>query len=351
MFRHKKRSAKPVVFMLFSICIILLLCGSFAAYQWYNANLKSYSTSTEVIDFVVAEGDTVKTVGDKLKNRSLIKSSEAFRIYFAQKGLTNSLKAGTYELSASMNVANIAEILTSGREKSTKYTIGPGQRLDQIKARMIAAGYDQAAVDNALQKETYRDHAVYSYIPKEATLEGFVFPETFYITENSGPEDIIRASLDELDEILSNEMKQSFAAKGLNVYQALTLGSIIEKELPSQADRDKAAQVFYSRLNEGIPLGADATYIYAAKVFGGEPFPELDSPYNTRKVVGLPPGPISNVSLSSLKAVANPADTDYLFYVTGDDGTNHFSKTADEHEANVTRYCTITCAPGYIAEE
>ena len=124
----------------------------------------------------------------------------------------------------------------------------------------------------------------------------------------------------------------------------------VEKEVPKAEDRKIVAQIFLKRLAEGTPLGSDATYYYASAVYGGEPFPDLDSPYNTRMYAGLPPGPINTVSKTALEAVAYPSDTDYLFFVTGDDGVNHYTKTSAEHEQATRLYCKVSCATGYVPD-
>ncbi len=114
--------------------------------------------------------------------------------------------------------------------------------------------------------------------------------------------------------------------------------------MANPADQKQVAQIFYKRLGEDIPLGADATFVYAAKKLGVTPSVDLDSPYNTRVHAGLPPGPISTPGLSALQAVAQPAPGDYLYFVSGDDGQTYFARTQEEHEANAAQYCKVNCA-------
>jgi UPF0755 protein len=128
------------------------------------------------------------------------------------------------------------------------------------------------------------------------------------------------------------------------VRQAITLASIVEKEVSNGNDRRQVAQVFLLRLQKKMVLGSDVTYIYAAAITGQTASPDLDSPYNTRKYLGLPPGPISNVSDSSLDAVAYPADGDYLYFVAGDDGKTYFSHTEAEHERLAAEHCIKLCS-------
>ncbi len=142
---------------------------------------------------------------------------------------------------------------------------------------------------------------------------------------------------------LTPELREAFSRQGLTVHQAVTLGSIIEQEVSNEPDRAQVAQVFLKRYKSDISLGSDPTAFYGAIKDGKEPSVGYDSPYNTRIYKGLPPGPIGNVSESSLNAVANPAGTDWLYFVAGDDGKTHFSKTLEEHEELTRRYCTKLC--------
>jgi len=127
------------------------------------------------------------------------------------------------------------------------------------------------------------------------------------------------------------------------LYQGITLASIIQREVSGTKDQSQVAQVFYSRLAQGTPLGSDVTYQYAAKKLGVTPSPSLDSPYNTRKYAGLPPGPIATPGLSALQAVATPAPGDYLYFLSGDDNVTYFARTDAEHEANIQNHCHKKC--------
>jgi UPF0755 protein len=154
----------------------------------------------------------------------------------------------------------------------------------------------------------------------------------------------VAASLDQMDKYLTPELRSAFAKQGLNPYQAITLASIIEKEVPKAQDRLQVAQLFLSRLKLGMKLQSDATASYGAILAGKMPSSTYDSAYNTYTYAGLPPTPVSNVTISSLKAVGSPSDTQWLYFVSGDDGTTHFARTLDEHEANVQQYCKKLCS-------
>jgi len=352
MFKHTKR--KNYLKIAGVILLIVIIIGSGASLyirRWYTNALTAVSQSSEVMVVTVEQGSSPSDIALLLEQKGLIRSARAFETYVGGSGVADQLKAGTFELSANMTTQEIVSVLVRGIEASTLYTISPGRRLDQIKKKMIDSGFTESEVDKALVPSPYSDIAVMTTLKPGASLEGYIFPETFRIDPSSTPEQIIRRSIEELDKKMTPELLARFEQKGISPFDAITLASIIEKEVPNLEDRKKVAQVFFSRLEQGIPLGADATYLYASAVFGGEPFPTNDSIYNTRINGGLPPGPISNFSSTALEAVAYPADTAYLFYVTGDDKVNYFTTTEAEHEAAVAKYCTITCAPGYIAED
>jgi UPF0755 protein len=350
MFKHTKR--RTIGKILLIVVLLLLISGAggvFALRQWYVTALKPLSSSEETVLITVNQGSTPKTIGQLLVEKGIIRNARAFETYVRGSGDADKLKAGTFELRSNMSTQEVVSVLIEGKEISTLFTIPPGLRLDQIKTRFISAGYTSTEVDAAFSVDKYRDIPLLSSLPATTTsLEGYIYPETFQITQKDTPETIVRRSITELDAIVTKEIREGIAAQGVSVHDAITLASIIEKEVAGLADRKQVAQVFYLRLSEGISLGADATYLYDAAVNGGLPFPENTSAYNTRKVQGLPPGPISNFSKSAIEAVAFPADTDYLFYVTGDDGTNYFTRTEAEHVRATKAYCTVTCAPGYI---
>ena len=142
---------------------------------------------------------------------------------------------------------------------------------------------------------------------------------------------------------LTPDVRAAFTKKGFTVHQGVILASIVEQEVSNTTDRPVVAQVFLKRLQDGMQLGSDVTAFYGAIIAGKAPSVNYDSPYNTRIHDGMPPGPISNVSTSSLQAVATPANTDYVYFVAGDDGKTYFSHTLDEHEALTEQHCKKLC--------
>ena len=331
--------------VLFGILIVVLIVGVVFVRHEYFDNLHPVDPADTTTQYLtIVSGTTSKEIGDKLKKADLIRSSEAFEWYISSHNYRDKLQAGTYKLSRSESVGQIVDKLIHGKVAADLITILPGKRLDEIREAFIKAGFNTAAVDNAFKAENYRsDHPALADNPPNADLEGFLYPETFQKTADTDPKTIIDASLAEMQQHLTTDIRNGFAAHGLTVYQGVTLASIVEQEVSKPADRAQAAQVFLTRLKSGMMLGSDVTARYGAIRAGVIPSISYDSSYNTHYHLGLPPGPISNVTDSSLRAVAHPASTSWLYFVTGDDGNTYFSKTLAEHEALTQKYCHKLC--------
>lgn len=326
------------------ITFLVVVLGVVAAVRfWYQDQLKPMGDSQLSITVVIPQGSTAQQIALLLEEKQVIKSAKAFEWYVRLNKLRGDMQAGQYVLDPSQSTPTIAKIIVKGKVQTGSFTILPAQRLDQIKAAFIKVGYNESAVNQALEASSYKNHPALISKPLGASLEGYLHPETFQTTSSTTPTEIIRQSLDETAEVLTADKTDGFRKQGLNVHQAITLASIVEQEVPSGADRRMVAQVFLNRLKNGMSLGSDVTYRYAAIVTGQEPSPFIDSPYNTRKYAGLPPGPISNVSESSLSAVANPSSNDYLFFVAGDDGKTYYSKTQAEHDNLTRQHCKVLC--------
>lgn len=325
----------------FAAVIILTFGG---LYTWYSQQLTPLAKEATSVSVTIPSGSSTKQIATQLEKKNIIKNALAFEWYVRLNNLRDSLKAGVYALDPSQSVQQISAILTDGKVQKNNYTILPAKRLDQIKASLIKVGYSEESVNAALNPASYPNHPALANKPSSASLEGYLYPDTFQVTANSTPTDIIKLSLDEMAKVLTPDLQDKLKQQGLTPHQAVILASIVEKEAPGATDRRNIAQVFLNRLRIGMMLGSDVTYQYAAAVLGIERSADIDSPYNTRKYTGLPPGPISNVSKVSLEAVANPIKNDYIYFVAGDDGTVHYSKTLAEHEALVKQYCIKLCS-------
>lgn len=312
--------------------------------EQYTANLRPVSASQQNQLVSVPSGSTAKDIAATLKQKELIRATWAFEWYVRNHGLRDKLQAGSYYIRPNMSVEEIVGVLTQGRVATDLFTILPAQRIDQVRRSFINAGYSATEVDKALNPALYAGHPALVDKPAAANLEGYLYPESFQKTADTQPEDIIKKSLDLMAANLTPDIRAGFVKQGLTVHEGVIIASIVEQEVGKESDRPVVAQVFLRRLHIGMQLGSDVTAFYGAIIAGQEPSVGYDTPYNTRIHTGLPAGPISNVSTSSLRAVASPANTDYLFFVAGDDGTTYFSHTIQEHEALTRQHCIKLCS-------
>lgn len=340
----RRRKLWPKIVAVVLVLGILIAAGSiYTVRRVYQQNLLPVNASQRTRVITIPTGASTKDIARLLKKEGLIRSEWAFERYVSTHEIAHELKAGTYELRPSQSVPEIVAILTDGKIAKNLVTILPAQRLDQIQRALISAGFSEESVKKALDPATYNDHPALVDKPPEASLEGYLYPESFEKTSETKAEDIVRQSLDEMQKRLTPQVRIAITKQGLTVFQGITLASIIEEEVSIPQDKAIVAQVFLKRLRMGMPLQSDPTAFYASAISGQPRSLSIDSPYNTYKYPGLPPGPISNVTESSLQAVINPATTDYLYFVSGDDGTTHFSRTVEEHEALTRKYCTKLC--------
>lgn len=325
------------------VLLALLAVGVVVVRNMYTNNLRPVSSSTETKVITVASGASVETIATDLKQQGLIRQVWAFERYIRNNQLGTKLQAGTYKFTPSQSAQEIARGLVDGTVAVDLVTVLPGQRLTQIRDALVKSGFDAAAVDAALEPGQYASSPVLADKPAAASLEGFLYPESYQKDASTNPKIIVEKSLEEMQARLTPSLRAAYARQGMSVYQAVTLASIVEREVSAPDDRAQAAQVFLKRLAEGRPLQSDVTALYGAVRDGQTPSVTYESPYNTYTHKGLPPGPISNVTESSLNGVAKPAATDWLYFVAGDDGKTYFSKTLAEHEALTQQHCRKLC--------
>jgi UPF0755 protein len=327
------------------LVIIIILGGGLVSLRvWYQHNLSAVSSSAQSQYFTVTSGSSLHQIAVKLKNANLIRNTRSFETYVRSNELHDKLQAGTYSFSPNMSVQQIVKKMVDGDVSRNLITILPQKRLDEIKQAFAKAGYSSSEIDSAFDPATYKDHPALASLPAGASLEGYLYPDSFEKQADTPARVIVRESLDEMQKYLTQDIINGFAAHSLNTYQGLTLASIVAQETDDPTYQPIVAQVFYTRLAKGMTLGSDVTAFYASAIKGINP-PSLgvDSPYNTRIYVGLPPGPISNMTFGALQAVAHPATTDYLYFVAGDDKKLHFSHTEAEHQDAIKKYCTKEC--------
>jgi UPF0755 protein len=341
--RRKRRMPRRILGALLFL-LLISISGVVVARHIYDSDLQPVSSNPMTVVFTVQPGSSVKQIADQLESKHLIRSSWAFQLYVHSQDNANLLQAGTYALSPSESLSSIVSTMTGGKVATRLVTIVPGFRIDQVRARLINDGFSPSSVDNALDPSQYGDLPVLAFKPTNVTsLEGFLWPDSFQKQPNTDPSVIIRESLVEMGKHLTPDVQAAFAHEGLSPYEGLVLSSIILQEVNKPADQAQVAQVFLTRLKTNMMLGSDVTAKYGAIMAGQTPSLSYDSPYNTLLHTGLPPTPISNINLSALYAATHPANTNYLYFVTGDNGTTYFSNTLEQQQANTQAYCHKLC--------
>ncbi len=342
----KKQPRRKWPFILAGAVIMASLIA--AAFIWYWQSLQPRDSGAILQKVTVESGMTPRGIGQMLEGKSIIRSSLAFEIYTSVSGKSGVLQAGTYKLGASQSVSEIVDHLSKGLQDSQDVIILPGMTLKQladptVEKSLAAQGYLAEEIKRAYAATTYSSPLLKD-LPEGQGLEGYLLPETYRVGAGDSLESLLQRAIDEFYTRLQNEgLIDKFAAKGLNLHQAITLASIVQQEVGEASYQPQVAQVFLTRLDIGMMLGSDVTYIYAARQADATPSPDYESPYNTRKYAGLPPGPIGTVTLSALRAIAEPASGDYLYFVAGDDGVTYFSRTLEEHEALRDAHCIELC--------
>ena len=331
--------------MIGSVLLLLLVGLTGGSRAFYELNLKPVSNSQKSEIFTVPAGATISQIGNLLQSHGLIRSAWVFDWYVHSDNLTDKLEAGTFSLSPSDSVSQIAGIIASGHVAEGAVTILPGKTVSQIETSLINSGLAPDQVKAAMNPANYPGLPILDDKPASVdTLEGLLYPDTFDKTSTTSAEHIVRESLTEMGQHITPSMQAAFASEGLSVYQGITLASIVEQEVSKPSDQSQVAQVFLSRLKQNIPLGSDVTANYGAVINGQPPSLSYDSPYNTLIHSGLPPTPIGTISLSALNAVAHPAPTSWMYFVTGDNGKTYFEQTLQQHNADTAQYCHKLCA-------
>ena len=286
--------------------------------------------------FIVKKGTGLKSVATELERRKLIKSKDLFIFWALLKGGSRDLKAGEYSLNQSMSSITIFTILASGAVKTHPLTIPEGLAAEQIADILAQKGLVDKREFMALAMDK---NLAASFQIDGQSLEGYLFPDTYLLSRDIGAQQIIDLMIKRFWDIFSNLKKGHETPMSLR--EIVTLASIVEKETGLAEERPLIASVFLNRLKRRMRLESDPTVIYGLKDFDGNLTKkdlQSPSPYNTYRNRGLPPGPIANPGRESLKAVINPAQTDYLYFVSRNDGSHYFSTTLREHNRAVIRY-------------
>lgn len=341
--RHLTGFAKGLI--VFVIALIIGIGMFFAMNRLMNPPVEELNLSGTTVSVTIPEGAGTEDIAEILKENDLIGSVFGFKLTSKLEGFDGTYKQGTYSIDTGMTKRQIMELLQSGKVAADlKLTVPEGYTVKQIAAKAEEAGICTAEeFINEVNNGTF-DYDFLKDLPeREYRLEGYLFPDTYFLSESMTAHDVINAMLTRFNQMYTKEYQDAVASSGHTLDEIVTLASMVEKEIKLPEERARAAGVMYNRLRDGITLGIDATVLYAVGKTSGELTQDdlnIDSPYNTRKNYGLPLGPISNPGEASFKAALYPETHNYLYYVVEAVGKdNHvYCETYDEFLAAKAAY-------------
>lgn len=349
---EKKKEVKVVRRIVFIVTVVLLLVlgiGAFAAYSYVTDALEPVDADSEkVVEIEVPIGSNLDSISALLEENGLIKDARIYKYYVKFKNQAD-FQAGTYGLLPSMTLDEITESLKTGkvyREPLFNITVPEGLTLDQIAENVIAKKTKYSAEEfmAKMEDEAYIDELIVKYpalLTEEIkgenvryALEGYLFPATYPFYEEDPSLDLIIENMIKATESNVVQYQAVLEEMDKTPHWLLTFASLLEEEATAGSDRNTIASVFYNRIEKDMPLQTDPTVIYAMgehkeRLFNKDY--EFQHPYSTYTNKGLPPGPIAAAGASSIAAVLDPADTEYLYFLADKEGKNHFSTTYEEH--------------------
>ena len=332
-FMKENKKKKVISLRVLLMLIFITLTGGALWWKWASSPPDLISTTTA---FSVNRGESVESIANNLQKNNLIRSKAAFKLWVMIHNLSKSMQAGEYQISPASNLSQIAWSLTHG--------------IDDIQVTLLE-GWRREEMADELQKKIEEKGENFSreeFLQETEGLEGFLFPDTYHIPRLVQTGEISQLLRKTFDIKVDEAMRASIENQGLTVDQAIVIASIVEREARGQIDRPIVAGILIKRWRSGWPLQADATiqYILGYQVKEHSWWKksltrqdlEIDSAYNTYTNEGLPPAPICNPSLASIKAVANQEVSAYWYYISDLQGNMHFAKNLQEHNANIASY-------------
>lgn len=316
---------------------------------WLYSSLTAKRPHEKAGQYIVIEkGSTPSEIVGQLTDEGILPGRFATLAYLKLSGGAGRLQAGEYNFESPISPLEVLKELEKGEERTVKITIPEGFTRFDI-AKRVAERFPQTPPVTAPEivqmmnnTESIRDIA-----PQAENLEGYMYPSTYSLPRESKPEGVINAMTAQFKKVWKPEWNERAKALGRTPHEIVTIASLVETEAAVETERPIVASVIYNRLAKSIPLGIDQTAVYIAKMQNrwdgtiNRSDLEADSPYNTRKFGGIPPGPISSVSESALRAALEPAQTDYLYYVRNvqlNDGSHLFYASAAEFEKGKAEY-------------
>lgn len=302
----------------------------------------------------IPKGARVSDIAEKLKSADLIRSETGFKALVWAMRASSKLQAGEYKFDAKdLSLADIVRVLTRGLGaiNERELTIVEGWGIDDIGKYLEEKDigtrrefFEVVGKECKMQNEKCKMLSEFGFLkdkPASVGLEGYLFPDTYRVQKDAKAEAVVRVMLENFDAKLTPEMRKDITADGKSIFDIVRMASIIEAEVPHEEDRATISGILWKRLDINMALQVDSTLNYA---IGGKHASltsaqlKINSPYNTYKYRGLPPGPIGNPGLSAIRAAIYPRHTAYLYFLSGKDGKTHFAKTLDEHNENKVKY-------------
>jgi UPF0755 protein len=342
-----------------ALVLVLLIGGSaLGGYFYVKSALKPVDPKdNKPVKVEIPIGSGVTSIGNILEENGIIKNSLVFK-YFVKFNNESGFQAGAYDLTPAMTLNEIITSLKSGKVmKDAEFTITvpEGYQLKQIAEEIAKeTPYKSKEIIEKLNNKEYLEQLNGKY-PKLITkdlinnknikypLEGYLYPATYpFYEKKPSLEEIIDGMISQTNDVLA-QFNASMVEKKMDAHKLLTFASLVEEEATKKADRGRIASVFYNRLDKDMPLQTDPTVLYALGEHKSRTvYDDLDvkSPYNTYQVKGLPPGPIANAGITSIKAVLKPDNSEYLYFLASKDGTVHYSETLEEHNEKKAKYIT-----------
>jgi len=316
---------KTLLGVVLLLAIVVAGAGAWI-YRGIRQPFRRYTAAEQFVD--IPSGLATKAIGERLVSAGVVRDALTFRAALWTAGRTTRLKAGEYRFTDPMTPLDAIDKLRRGDVFVIPITFPEGLTVVEMSKTFEAKGFGSAQ----------------SFVDAGRTLEGYLFPDTYALSRHTDAPKLVRLMNEAFDHALSPEIRAAALARGFSVGQLVTLASIVEKETGTPSERPLVASVYENRLRIGMALQCDPTVIYALELAGRydgnlrRDDLTIDSPYNTYRHPGLPPGPIASPGRASLDAVVHPADSEFLYFVSRNDGSHIFAKTLAEHNRNVQRY-------------
>ncbi len=330
-----------VVLVLANVLFLALFMFGFTISYIHKKVNTPFASECQDQEFIVREGEGAKQIAQHLERAGLISDDFYFMFYVSMGGTSKNLQAGEYRLQSCMSIREIADVVTRGKTANeVTVTFPEGLRINEIEEKLRIAGIGYQ-VSGFTVRNFQNDYHFLQDAPLHANLEGYLFPDTYFFDKDSSAEDIIRKMLENFDSKVTRDLRDEAAQSGKTLFESVIVASLVEKEVRNMEDRKIVSGIIWERLRRDMPLQIDATVTYlTGKRTTDVTYRDLaiDSPYNTYRYTGLPPGPISNPGRESIEAAIFPRESPYLYYLSKPDGETVFSKTFEEHVRAKERY-------------